>query len=155
MESFHVFPKSCIRFNLFHQFHHSNSTKSFSATASINSIVFIPSISSYLLISSIPFVKSLIRDWHKCQPLIYFSLRPRVSDLVDSGRQGKGYFTCRLFWVNWSHTNVTFLLFLNLFFAGFLAGWHFPSPAENFIEACHQNFRQILHLTPISTQIRA
>ena len=41
------------------------------------------------------------------------------------------------------------------FFAGFLAGWHFPSPAENFIEACHQNFRQILHLTPISTQIRA
>ena len=31
---------------------------------------------SYLLISSIPFVKSLIRDWHKCQPLIYFSLRP-------------------------------------------------------------------------------
>ena len=46
------------------------------------------------------FVNALIRDWHKCQPLIYFSLRPRVSDLVDSGRQGKGYFTCRLLWVN-------------------------------------------------------
>ena len=115
----------------------------------------IPLFSFHQFYSSTPFVKSLIRDWHKCQSLIYFSLRPRVSDLVDSGRQGKGYFTCRLFWVNWSHTNVTFLLFLNLFFAGFLAGWHFPSPAENFIEACHQNFRQILHLTPISTQIRA